>query len=206
MWAVYCGCRIDSRKHLFRRVFKKDLSGLSEAEAALANPDAANAASEAASTSSLSRGSDDSLDPYFATEPYSYQAQDSGVVLSQGHDYADTDDSEGSFHRRNKDKGKARCAFDLEQALNVIRNDTDEEVLAVVYDGDLDDEEHAKFEGLYGKIEDGPDDDEGDAASIQGYGRYAASVTSRTRGYGAIERGEDEEEDREVKPWWQFWK
>ncbi len=188
-------------------MFKKDLSGLSDAEAALTDPHGAKITldEELASDDSQTTTSDE---PYYPGDRFSYQAQDSGVMLSPPQQYlineADGNIQVGRFTSR--DKGKGRADLGLQQALDIIRNDGDEEVVAVVYDDDLDDTDRDKLEGLYEEVEDREEDDEDEEQAlypIKEYPRYA-----RTKSYGTIPgREEDEVTIKQRKAgWWKFWR
>lgn len=115
-------------------------------------------------------------------------------------------------------KGKGR-AMDLEEALSVIENEEDHEVLAVVYEGDAeadsiieefassamhqDQESSSAEEEGDGEIEDGKEFGYDSVASL---GRESAH-----RGYGTIpydvEQGEPGTPRAENgKQWWEVWK
>lgn len=192
------------------------MSGLSEAEAALHNPDiqiqAASINGEEASVTASRNGY---ADPYFASDAISYQAQDSGIALASPTGYGSMGDG---YYYGSAKKGKGR-AMDLEEALSVIENEEDHEVLAVVYEGDAeadsiieefassamhqDQESSSAEEEGDGEIEDGKEFGYDSVASL---GRESAH-----RGYGTIpydvEQGEPGTPRAENgKQWWEVWK
>lgn len=115
-------------------------------------------------------------------------------------------------------KGKGR-AMDLEEALSVIENEEDHEVLAVVYEGDAEADSiieefassalHQDHDSSSG-TEDGSDEDadgkEFGFDSVASLGRESAH-----RGYGTIPHGDVEQGGRgsprpvEGKQWWKVW-
>jgi hypothetical protein len=210
-----------------RRFFKKDLSGLSEAEAALHNPDiqiqAASINGEAEST--LTARTNGYQDSYYASDAITYQAQDSSTLPRSPTRYGSTTDS---FYYGSARKGKGR-AMDLEEALSVIENEEDHEVLAVVYEGDAEADSiieefasSALHQGSGSEGESGNDDDDDDKTEDgkeYGYDSvHSLDRGSTHRGYGTIPHedvhGEDEEdalmtpraEPVDGKQWWTFWK
>ncbi|KAJ9125067.1 hypothetical protein QFC22_000020 [Naganishia vaughanmartiniae] len=204
-----------------KRFFKKDLSGLSEAEAALHNPDiqiqAASINGEAEST--LTARTNGYQDSYYASDAITYQAQDSSTMPRSPTRYGSTTDS---FYYGSARKGKGR-AMDLEEALSVIENEEDHEVLAVVYEGDAEAdsiiEEFASSALHQGSGSDRgsfDDDDKTEDGKEYGYDSvHSLDRASTHRGYGTIPHEDVEEEDSSITPraepadgkqWWSFWK
>lgn len=113
-------------------------------------------------------------------------------------------------------KGKGR-AMDLEEALSVIENEEDHEVLAVVYEGDAEADSiieefassalHQDHESSSG-TEDNSEDVEGKEFGFDS----VASLGSAHRGYGTIPHGDVEQGGRgsprpaDWKQWWEVWK
>jgi hypothetical protein len=198
------------RFHL-RRVFKKDLSGLSDAEAALADPHGAKITLEESGSSAAASITDEpySMEP----EEYSYQAQDSGVVLSPPRNYVIDEEEDRGSRYTARDKGKGRASdVQIKQALDIIQNDEDEEVVAVVYDDEIDEIDGSKLEGLYEAVAEAEPtsdtDDEGDFPFKQS-SRYNVASGGRARGYGTIQgREEDDQQiDKQAKSsWWTLWR
>ncbi|KAJ9104738.1 hypothetical protein QFC19_003879 [Naganishia cerealis] len=214
-----------------KRFFKKDLSGLSEAEAALHNPDiqiqAASINGETESTMTARTAGYE--DPFYASDAITYQAQDSSsLAQSTPSRYSSQTTDPYSYGSARKGKGRA---MDLEEALSVIENEEEHEVLAVVYEGDAEAdsiiEEFAssalhqeRGSGSQGQDSDddggGGDDKTEDGKKYGGYDRASLGRGSTHRGYGTIPHDPVEQEDEgqttpgavqaDGKQWWTFWK